>query len=69
MIAKEGTSAEQMHLLQDRVDEVLRADENNLATFTITGSEWIPRIESGLRAGVSHATGRPRTDRNTSRAC
>lgn len=48
MIAKEGTSAEQMHLLQDRVDAVLRADENNLATFTITGASGFLASNQGF---------------------
>lgn len=37
MIAKEGSSPEQMRALQDRADEILRQDPSVAATFTMTG--------------------------------
>lgn len=48
MIAREGSSPEQMHQLQDRADEVLRQDSSVNATFTMTGSGQFMPSNQGL---------------------
>ncbi len=48
MIAKEGTSPEQMRTLQDQADDVLRADPSVGATFTMTGNGAFLASNQGL---------------------
>jgi HAE1 family hydrophobic/amphiphilic exporter-1 len=48
MIGREGSSAEQMHALQDRVDEVLRQDPGVRATFTMTGASGFIALNQGF---------------------
>jgi len=48
MIAKEGSSPEQMHALQDQADEVMRQDPAVWATFTMTGNGQFLASNQGL---------------------
>src|SRR5215470_11115804 len=48
MIAKEGSSPEQMHALQDQADEVMRRDPAVWATFTMTGNGQFLASNQGL---------------------
>ena len=48
MIAREGSSPEQMHALQDRADEVMRQDPSVGATFTLTGEGQFLASNQGL---------------------
>ncbi len=48
MIAREGSSPEQMHTLQDHADEVLREDPSVNATFTMTGNGRFLASNQGL---------------------
>ncbi|MBI4963019.1 MAG: efflux RND transporter permease subunit [Desulfomonile tiedjei] len=48
MIAREGSSPEQMRVLQDRADEVIRQDPSVNATFTMTGNSQFLSSNQGL---------------------
>jgi len=48
MIAREGSSPEQMRSLQDRADEVMRDDPAVRATFTMTGNAQFLSSNQGL---------------------
>ena len=48
MIAREGSSPEQMRVLQDRADEVIRQDPSVDATFTMTGNGQFLLSNQGL---------------------
>jgi hydrophobic/amphiphilic exporter-1 (mainly G- bacteria), HAE1 family len=48
MIAKEGSSPEQMHALQDQADQVMRQDPAVWATFTMTGNGQFLASNQGL---------------------
>ena len=48
MIAREGSSPEQMHALQDRTDEVIRQNPAVEATFTMTGNGQFLASNQGL---------------------
>ena len=48
MIAREGSSPEQMHALQDRADEVIRQNPAVEATFTMTGNGQFLASNQGL---------------------
>jgi HAE1 family hydrophobic/amphiphilic exporter-1 len=47
-IAREGSSPEQMHALQDRVDEMLRQDPNVITDFTLTGATGFLAANQGI---------------------
>ncbi|HYN26564.1 MAG TPA: efflux RND transporter permease subunit, partial [Pyrinomonadaceae bacterium] len=47
-IAREGSSPEQMHALQNRVDEVLQQDPNVITDFTITGATGFLASNQGI---------------------
>jgi hydrophobic/amphiphilic exporter-1 (mainly G- bacteria), HAE1 family len=51
MIAKEGSSPEQMRALQDRADEVIQQDPGVNATFTMTGNSTFLSSNQGLLLG------------------
>ncbi len=48
MIAREGSSPEQMHALQDQADEVIRQNPGVDATFTMTGNSTFLSSNQGL---------------------
>ena len=48
MIAREGSSPEQMHALQDRTDEAIRQNPAVEATFTMTGNGQFLASNQGL---------------------
>src|SRR5947209_2935704 len=48
MIAREGSSPEQMRSLQDRADEIMRKDPSVAATFTMTGNGSFLSSNQGL---------------------
>ncbi|HEY6252340.1 MAG TPA: efflux RND transporter permease subunit [Candidatus Angelobacter sp.] len=48
MIAKEGSSPDQMHALQDQADQVMRQDPAVWATFTMTGNGSFLASNQGL---------------------
>jgi HAE1 family hydrophobic/amphiphilic exporter-1 len=48
MIAKEGSSPDQMHALQDQADQVMRNDPAVWATFTMTGNGQFLASNQGL---------------------
>lgn len=48
MIAKEGSSPDQMHALQDQADQVMRQDPAVWATFTMTGNGQFLASNQGL---------------------
>jgi hydrophobic/amphiphilic exporter-1 (mainly G- bacteria), HAE1 family len=48
MIAREGSSPQQMRVLQDRADHVLREDPSVRATFTMTGNSQFLSANQGL---------------------
>ena len=48
MIAREGSSPEQMRALQDQADEIIRQDPSVLATFTMTGNGQFLSSNQGL---------------------
>ncbi|HET6201529.1 MAG TPA: efflux RND transporter permease subunit [Planctomycetota bacterium] len=48
LIGREGSSPEQMRALQDRADEVMRADPGVRATFTMTGNGQFLSSNQGL---------------------
>ena len=48
MIAREGSSPEQMQVLQDQADDVLREDPSVKATFTMTGNSRFFASNQGL---------------------
>jgi hydrophobic/amphiphilic exporter-1 (mainly G- bacteria), HAE1 family len=47
-IAREGSSPDQMRLLQDRVDQTLRQDPNVITDFTLTGATGFLASNQGL---------------------
>jgi hydrophobic/amphiphilic exporter-1 (mainly G- bacteria), HAE1 family len=47
-IAREGSSPEQMHALQDRVDEILHQDPNVITDFTMTGATGFLASNQGI---------------------
>src|ERR1700730_16073381 len=47
-IAREGSSPDQMHALQDRVDQMLHEDPNVITDFTLTGSSGFLASNQGL---------------------
>jgi HAE1 family hydrophobic/amphiphilic exporter-1 len=47
-IAREGSSPEQMHALQDRVDETLHEDPNVVTDFTMTGNGQFLSSNQGI---------------------
>jgi len=47
-IAREGSSPNQMHALQDRVDQALHQDPNVVTDFTLTGSSGFLASNQGL---------------------
>jgi hydrophobic/amphiphilic exporter-1 (mainly G- bacteria), HAE1 family len=47
-IAREGSSPEQMHALQNRVDEVLQKDPNVITDFTLTGATGFLSSNQGI---------------------
>ncbi len=47
-IAGEGSSPDQMHALQDRVDDVLHTDPNVLMAFTVTGASQFLASNQGI---------------------
>ena len=47
-IAKEGSSPEQMHAIQDRVDQALRDDPNVVMDFTMTGNGAFAASNMGI---------------------
>ena len=51
MIAKEGSSPQQMRALQDQADEVLRQDPSVGATFTMTGNDQFLASNQGFLLG------------------
>jgi HAE1 family hydrophobic/amphiphilic exporter-1 len=51
MIAREGSSPEQMRTLQDQADEIIRQDPSVLATFTMTGNGQFLSSNQGLLLG------------------
>jgi len=51
MIGREGSSPEQMRALQDRADQVMRADPAVRATFTMTGNAAFLSSNQGLLLG------------------
>jgi len=60
MIGREGSSPEQMHALQDRADDVLRADPSVGATFTMTGNgQYLSSNQGLLLAFLRPPEGRP----------
>jgi HAE1 family hydrophobic/amphiphilic exporter-1 len=48
MIAREGSSPEQMRMLQDQGDEIIRQDPSVMATFTMTGNGQFLSSNQGL---------------------
>jgi hydrophobic/amphiphilic exporter-1 (mainly G- bacteria), HAE1 family len=54
MIGREGSSAEQMRLLQDRADEVLHANPAVRATFTMTGASGFLASNQGFLLAFLH---------------
>ncbi len=48
MIAREGSSPEQMRILQDQADEIIRQDPSVMATFTMTGNSQFLSSNQGL---------------------
>ncbi|MFZ5868629.1 MAG: efflux RND transporter permease subunit [Thermodesulfobacteriota bacterium] len=48
MIAREGSSPEQMRTLQDKADEIIREDPSVNATFTMTGNSRFFAANQGL---------------------
>jgi HAE1 family hydrophobic/amphiphilic exporter-1 len=47
-IAREGSSPDQMHALQDRVDKMLHEDPNVITDFTLTGATGFLSANQGL---------------------
>src|ERR1700682_6159830 len=47
-IAREGSSPDQMHALQDRVDQTLHQDPNVITDFTLTGSSGFLASNQGI---------------------
>jgi len=47
-IAREGSSPEQMHALQDRVDQMLHQDPNVITDFTLTGATGFLSANQGI---------------------
>ena len=68
MIAREGSSPEQMHALQDRADEVIRQNPAVEATFTMTGNGQFLASNQGLLLDVPQAARRACADSGRSRA-
>ena len=48
MIAREGSSPEQMRILQDQADEIIRRDPSVMATFTMTGNSQFLSSNQGI---------------------
>jgi hydrophobic/amphiphilic exporter-1 (mainly G- bacteria), HAE1 family len=48
MIAREGSSPEQMRALQNQADEIIRQDPSVMATFTMTGNSQFLSSNQGL---------------------
>jgi HAE1 family hydrophobic/amphiphilic exporter-1 len=48
VIGREGSSPEEMHELQDKVDQVLQADPNVVTKFTMTGNSQFLSSNQGL---------------------
>jgi hydrophobic/amphiphilic exporter-1 (mainly G- bacteria), HAE1 family len=59
MIAREGSSPEQMHALQDRADKVLQANPNVNMTFTMSGSTFVSSNQGLLLAFLKGPEERP----------
>ncbi len=47
-LAREGTSPEQMHAIQDQVAEIIRADPNVLSNFSMTGNAGFTSSNQGF---------------------
>jgi HAE1 family hydrophobic/amphiphilic exporter-1 len=59
MIAREGSSPDQMHALQDRADKILQANPNVNMTFTMSGSTFISSNQGLLLAFLKSPEERP----------